>query len=91
MQILRAAVFFGGEEDLNQPSRTGKLAVYLFLYIPVVWAALLLAQSLGGGLPAMEGRSLVPLIAPLSLGIEELIFVTCESRSDREPFFPLFS
>ena len=40
---------------------------------------------------AMEGRSLVPLIAPLSLGIEELIFVTCESRSDREPFFPLFS
>ena len=51
MQILRAAVFFGGEEDLNQQSRTGKLAVYLFLYIPVVWAALLLAQSLGGGLP----------------------------------------
>ena len=51
MQILRAAVFFGGEDDLNQPSRTGKLAVYLFLYIPVVWAALLLAQSLGGGLP----------------------------------------
>ena len=40
---------------------------------------------------AMEGRSLVPLEAPLSLGIEELIFVTCESRSDREPFFPLFS
>ena len=39
----------------------------------------------------MEGRSLVPLEAPLSLGIEELIFVTCESRSDREPFFPLFS
>ena len=51
MQILRATVFFGGEDDLNQPSRTGKLAVYLFLYIPVVWAALLLAQSLGGGLP----------------------------------------
>ena len=39
-QILRATVFFGGEDDLNQPSRTGKLAVYLFLYIPVVWAAL---------------------------------------------------
>ena len=51
MQILRATVFFGGEDDLNQPSRTGKLAVYLFLYIPVVWAAMLLAQSLGGGLP----------------------------------------
>lgn len=40
---------------------------------------------------AMEGRSLVPLEAPLSLGIDELIFITCESRSDREPFFPLFS
>jgi len=25
--------------------------VYLFLYVPVVWAALLIAQSLGGGLP----------------------------------------
>ena len=35
---------------LNQPNRTGNLAVYLFLYIPVVWAALLIAQSLGGSL-----------------------------------------
>lgn len=35
---------------MNQQSRTGRLAVCLFLYIPVVWAALLLAQSLGGGL-----------------------------------------
>ena len=37
----------------------------------------------------MEGRSLVPLEVPLSLSIEELIFITGESRSDREPFFPL--
>lgn len=35
---------------MNQPSQTGRLVVCLFLYIPVVWAALLLAQSLGGGL-----------------------------------------
>ena len=36
---------------MNQQSRTGRLAVCLFLYIPVVWVALLIAQSLGGGLP----------------------------------------
>ena len=36
---------------MNQPNRAGRLIVCLFLYIPVVWAALLLAQSLGGGLP----------------------------------------
>ena len=40
---------------------------------------------------SMEGRSLVPLVVPLSLSIEELIFITGESRSDREPFFPVFS
>ena len=40
---------------------------------------------------SMEGRSLVPLVVPLSLSIEELIFITGESRYDREPFFPLFS
>ena len=40
---------------------------------------------------SMEGRSLVPLAAPLSLGIEELIFITGESRSDRESFFGVFS
>ncbi len=32
-------------------SQSSSLAFYLFLYIPVVWAALLIAQSLGGGLP----------------------------------------
>ena len=39
----------------------------------------------------MEGRSLVTLEVTLSLSIEELIFITGESRSVREPFFPLFS
>lgn len=39
----------------------------------------------------MEGRSLVPLAVPLSLGIEELIFIAGESRSDREPFFGVSS
>ncbi len=32
---------------LNQPGRSGGILPYLFLYIPVVWAALLIAQSLG--------------------------------------------
>ena len=36
---------------MKQSNRSGKLAVYLFLYIFVVWAALLIAPSLGGGLP----------------------------------------
>ena len=33
---------------MNQSNRAGGVAVRLFLYIFVVWAALLLAQSLGG-------------------------------------------
>ncbi len=35
---------------MNQTNRSGRLTACLFLYIPVVWAALLIAQSLGGGL-----------------------------------------
>ena len=38
---------------LNQPGRSGGILPYLFLYIPVVWAALLIAQSLGNGLPEL--------------------------------------
>ncbi len=36
---------------MSQQTRTGGLIVRLFFYPFVVWAALLLAQSLGGGLP----------------------------------------
>ena len=76
---------------------------YLFYLVLGLFFATDFAFSLAGAdgfltcarypwsLASMEGRSLVPLEAPLSLGIEELIFITCESRSDREPFFPLFS
>ena len=35
---------------MNQSNRAGGVVVRLFLYIFVVWASLLLAQSLGGGL-----------------------------------------
>ena len=38
---------------LNKPGRSGGILPYLFLYIPVVWAALLIAQSLGDGLPEL--------------------------------------
>ena len=49
---------------MNQPNRTGNLSVYLFLYIPVVWAALLIAQSLGGGLPEILARLTAALENP---------------------------
>ena len=52
---------------MNQPNRTGNLAVYLFLYIPVVWAALLIAQSLGGSLPDTLARLTTALENPFSI------------------------
>lgn len=52
---------------MNQPNRTGNLAVYLFLYIPVVWAALLIAQSLGGSLPDILVRLTAALENPFSI------------------------
>jgi len=36
---------------LNQSSKSNGVVFYLFLYIPVVWAALLIGQSVGNGLP----------------------------------------
>ena len=41
---------------MKQTSHRSSLVVWLLLYIPVVWAALLLAQSLGGGLPDSLSR-----------------------------------
>lgn len=48
-------------------SKTGSLAVCLFLYIPVVWTALLIAQSLGGGLPDIVGKLTTALENPFSV------------------------
>nr|WP_325219159.1 type IV secretory system conjugative DNA transfer family protein [uncultured Oscillibacter sp.] len=48
-------------------SKTGSLAVRLFLYIPVVWAALLIAQSLGGGLPDIVGKLTAALENPFNV------------------------
>ena len=52
---------------MNQQTRTGRLAVCLFLYVPVVWAALLLAQSLGGGLPDILANLTAALDDPFSI------------------------
>lgn len=52
---------------LNQPGRSGGLLPYLFLYIPVVWAALLIAQSLGDGLPELLTNLTAALQAPLNI------------------------
>ena len=53
---------------MNQPNRTGRLAVCLFLYIPVVWAALLIAQSLGdGGLSAIVANLTAALDNPFAV------------------------
>ena len=57
----------GGDSNLKQPSGTGGLAVYLFLYIPVVWAALLIGQSLGDGLPELLTTLTAALQTPLKI------------------------
>ena len=52
---------------LNQPGRSGGILPYLFLYIPVVWAALLIAQSLGDGLPELLTNLTAALQTPLKI------------------------
>ena len=52
---------------MNQQTRTGRLVVCLFLYAFVVWAALLLAQSLGGGLPDILANLTTALEHPFAI------------------------
>lgn len=52
---------------MNQQTRTGRLAVCLFLYVFVLWAALLLAQSLGGGLPDILANLTAALEHPFTI------------------------
>ncbi len=52
---------------IKQTTKTGRLAVCLFLYIPVVWAALLIAQSLGGGLPDIVAKLTAALENPFDV------------------------
>ena len=49
---------------LKKTSQTTDLVLALFLYIPVIWAALLIAQSLGGGLPELLSNLTAALEQP---------------------------
>ena len=52
---------------MNQSVKSNNTVLYLFLYIPVVWAALLIAQSLGGGLPELMNNLTAALNNPLEI------------------------
>ena len=54
--MLESPAQFGGDRPLNKQSQSGGIAGYVFLYVLVVWAALLIAQSLDGGLPGIIGN-----------------------------------
>ena len=52
---------------LKKTSPITDLVLALFLYIPVVWAALLIAQSLGGGLPELLSNLTAALEQPFQI------------------------
>ena len=52
---------------LKQTSQQSSLIFRLFLYIPVIWAALLIAPSLGGGLPDLLSNLTSALEQPFQI------------------------
>ena len=52
---------------LKQSSRAGDIVLALFFYVPVVWGALLIAQSLGRGLPELLTNLTTALQHPLNI------------------------
>ena len=52
---------------LKQSSRAGDIVLALFFYVPVVWGALLIAQSLGRGLPELLTNLATALQHPLDI------------------------
>ena len=52
---------------LKQSSRAGDIVLVLFFYVPVVWGALLIAQSLGHGLPELLTNLTASLQHPLEI------------------------
>lgn len=52
---------------LKQSSRAGDIVLALFFYVPVVWGALLIAQSLGCGLPELLTNLTTALQHPLDI------------------------
>ena len=68
MECSSGLVFFMQEVmRLKKTSQTTDLVLALFLYIPVVWAALLIAQSLGGGLPELLSNLTAALEQPFQI------------------------
>ena len=64
---------------LKQPSQANRLIVCLFFYIPVIWAALLIAQSLESGQGAASG--LPTLIANLTAALQHPLEVRWTDKS----------
>ena len=68
MECFAGLVFFMQEVmRLKKTSQTTDLVLALFLYIPVIWAALLIAQSLGGGLPELLSNLTAALERPFQI------------------------
>ena len=60
-------MFFLEVNFLKQISRAGDIVLALFFYVPVVWGALLIAQSLGCGLPELLTNLATALQHPLDI------------------------
>ena len=60
-------MFFLEVNFLKQSSRAGDIVLALFFYVPVVWGALLIAQSLGRGLPELLTNLATALQHPLDI------------------------
>ena len=60
-------MFFLEVNFLKQSSRAGDIVLALFFYVPVVWGALLIAQSLGCGLPELLTNLATALQHPLDI------------------------
>lgn len=52
---------------LNRTDRTGGILYRLFFYLPVIWGALLIAQSLGSGLPDLFSKLTAALEHPFQI------------------------
>ena len=52
---------------MNRTDRTDGILYRLFFYLPVIWAALLIAQSLGGGLPDLFSNLTAALEHPFQI------------------------
>lgn len=67
MTAHRAISLSGGGHHLKQTHKINSIVLALFFYIPVVWAALLVAQCLGGGLPDLLSNLTAAMESPLDI------------------------